>query len=120
MVRVKSDGFVAYILLAFVTTAGLFYVNLGGAFLSAFVDGMGLSRADAGFITSANKYGAAFGALIAAFIVKRIQWRKSVYILFPILIIVDLISFFATGPSMLPGIRTFHGVVGGFQSYLEP
>jgi MFS-type transporter involved in bile tolerance (Atg22 family) len=106
--------------LAFVTTPGLFYVNLGGAFLSTFVDGMGLSRADAGFITSANKYGAAFGALIAAFIVKRIQWRKSVYILFPILIIVDLISFFATGPSMLPGIRTFHGVVGGFQSYLEP
>jgi len=113
MVRVKSDGFAAYILLAFVTTAGLFYVNLGGAFLSAFVDGMGLSRADAGFITSANKYGAAFGALIAAFIVKRIQWRKSVYILFPILIIVDLISFFATDSSMLLGIRTFHGVVGG-------
>jgi DHA1 family inner membrane transport protein len=64
MVRVKSDGFMAYILLAFVTTAGLFYVNLGGAFLLDFVDRMGLSRADTGFITSVNKYRAAFGALI--------------------------------------------------------
>jgi predicted MFS family arabinose efflux permease len=113
MVRVKSDGMVAYILLAFLTTAGLFYVNLGGAFLSAFVDGMGLSRAEAGFITSANKYGAAFGGLIATFIVKRIPWRKSVYIIFPILILVDFISFYVTDPSMLLGIRTFHGIVGG-------
>jgi predicted MFS family arabinose efflux permease len=64
MVRVKSDGFMAYILLVFVTTAGLFYVNLGGAFLLDFVDRMGLSRADTGFITSVNKYRAAFGALI--------------------------------------------------------
>ena len=36
-------------------TAGLFYVNLGGAFLSAFVDGLEIGRDEAGFIVSANK-----------------------------------------------------------------
>ena len=62
--KVKKNSLQVAIFLAFLATAGLFYVNLGAAFLSAFVDGLGVSRAEAGFITSANKYGAAFGGLI--------------------------------------------------------
>ena len=58
-----QSSFTAAILYSIVATAGLFYVNLGGAFLSAFVDGLGVERDTAGFIVSANKYGAAFGAL---------------------------------------------------------
>ena len=77
----QSSVFAA-ILYSIVATAGLFYVNLGGAFLSAFVDGLGVERDVAGFIVSANKYGAAFGALIATFIVKKVQWRKVIRILF--------------------------------------
>ncbi len=65
--KVSRDGTAEAIFLAFLATAGLFYVNLGGAFLSAFVDGLGISRESAGYITSANKYGAAFGALFATF-----------------------------------------------------
>ena len=111
--RVKNDGFFAYILLAFLSTAGLFYVNLGGAFLSAFVDGMGVTRADAGFITSANKYGAALGGLITALLIKRIQWRRAIYVIFPILILIDFVSFFINDPTTLIGVRFFHGTIGG-------
>ena len=34
--KVSNEGVVVAIFLAFLATAGLFYVNLGGAFLSAF------------------------------------------------------------------------------------
>ena len=50
--KVSQDGLLVAIFLAFLATAGLFYVNLGGAFLSAFVDGLGISRESAGYITS--------------------------------------------------------------------
>ena len=67
-----QTSFVAAILYSIIATAGLFYVNLGGAFLSAFVDGLGVERDVAGYIVSANKYGAAFGALLATFFVKKL------------------------------------------------
>ena len=94
-------------------TAGLFYVNLGGAFLSAFVDGLGVERDTAGFIVSANKYGAAFGALIATFIVKNVEWRKAVRLLFIGLIVFDLISTQITNPNILILVRFIHGTIGG-------
>jgi predicted MFS family arabinose efflux permease len=103
----------AAILYSIVATAGLFYVNLGGAFLSAFVDGLGVERDVAGFIVSANKYGAAFGALIATFIVKKVQWRKVIRILFIALIAFDLISTQFTNPQTLIILRFIHGTIGG-------
>ena len=108
----QSSVFAA-ILYSIVATAGLFYVNLGGAFLSAFVDGLGVERDVAGFIVSANKYGAAFGALIATFIVKKVQWRKVIRILFIALIAFDLISTQFTNPQTLIILRFIHGTIGG-------
>ena len=70
----SQSSLVAAILYSIIATAGLFYVNLGGAFLSAFVDGLGVERDTAGFIVSANKYGAAFGALLATFVVKKLEF----------------------------------------------
>ena len=94
-----QSSFIAAIFYSILATAGLFYVNLGGAFLSAFVDGLGVERDTAGFIVSANKYGAAFGALIATFIVKNVEWRKAVRLLFIGLIVFDLISTLPPGPT---------------------
>ena len=94
-------------------TAGLFYVNLGGAFLSAFVDGLEIGRDEAGFIVSANKYGAAFGALIATFLVKTIPWRKSAAILLVLVILIDIISSQITDPQSLIFVRFIHGTIGG-------
>ena len=74
--KASKDGIIVAIFLAFLATAGLFYVNLGGAFLSAFVDGLGISRESAGYITSANKYGAAFliGPFVSPIQAFEIQW----------------------------------------------
>jgi len=112
--KASKDGIIVAIFLAFLATAGLFYVNLGGAFLSAFVDGLGISRESAGYITSANKYGAAFGALLATFIVKHIRWRKSACVTLLILIGVDILSFSLSDPNVLIAVRFVHGTIGGF------
>tara|TARA_B100000768_G_scaffold128241_1_gene118826 strand:+ start:6 stop:1172 length:1167 start_codon:yes stop_codon:yes gene_type:complete len=109
----NQSSAIAAILYSIVATAGLFYVNLGGAFLSAFVDGLGVERDVAGYIVSANKYGAAFGALIATFIVKKIEWRKVVRILFIGLIAFDAISTQFTNPQTLIILRFIHGTIGG-------
>mgnify|MGYP001360254729 FL=1 len=108
-----QSSFIAAIFYSILATAGLFYVNLGGAFLSAFVDGLGVERDTAGFIVSANKYGAAFGALIATFIVKNVEWRKAVRLLFIGLIVFDLISTQITSPNILILVRFIHGTIGG-------
>ena len=108
-----QSSFIAAIFYSILATAGLFYVNLGGAFLSAFVDGLGVERDTAGFIVSANKYGAAFGALIATFIVKNVEWRKAVRFLFIGLIVFDLISTQITSPNILILVRFIHGTIGG-------
>ena len=111
--KVSQDGLLVAIFLAFLATAGLFYVNLGGAFLSAFVDGLGISRESAGYITSANKYGAAFGALLATFVVKHIPWRLSAYLTIIALISVDVLSFSISNPTTLIVVRFIHGTIGG-------
>lgn len=103
----------AAIFYSIIATAGLFYVNLGGAFLSAFVDGLGVQRDVAGYIVSANKYGAAFGALLATFLVKKLEWRSILRILFFCLILVDLISTQITSPQTLILLRFLHGTIGG-------
>ena len=112
--KVSQEGIVVAVFLAFLATAGLFYVNLGGAFLSAFVDGLGISRESAGYITSANKYGAAFGALLATFTVKYIPWRQSAYLTLMTLISVDVLSFSLNDPDILIIVRFIHGTIGGF------
>lgn len=109
----SQSSLVAAILYSIIATAGLFYVNLGGAFLSAFVDGLGVERDTAGFIVSANKYGAAFGALLATFVVKKLEWRYVLRILFFCLIAVDLISTQIENPQTLILLRFFHGTIGG-------
>ena len=108
-----QSSFTAAILYSIVATAGLFYVNLGGAFLSAFVDGLGVERDTAGFIVSANKYGAAFGALLATFVVKKLEWRFVLRFLFFTLIAVDLISTQIENPQTLIFLRFLHGTIGG-------
>ena len=110
---IHQDSTLAAIMYAILATAGLFYVNLGGAFLSAFVDGLGVGRDEAGLIVSANKYGAAAGALIATFLVKNIPWRKAAVILLVLMMLVDVISSQITSADNLIAIRFLHGTIGG-------
>lgn len=69
------NGEIARVLLAFLATAGLFYVNIMPALVDGLIEGLGFSNQQAGFVGSANVYGAALGALAAVFIVKRAPWK---------------------------------------------
>ena len=111
---INQDSLLNAFFLSILATAGLFYVNLGGSFLSAFVDGLNIERDSAGFIVSANKYGAAFGGLLAAIFIRRLSWRKSSYFLLCSLILVDVISSRVPNAELLIYIRFFHGTIGGF------
>ena len=111
--NIHQESTLAAVMYAILATAGLFYVNLGGAFLSAFVDGLGVGRDEAGLIVSANKYGAAAGALIATFLVKNIPWRKTTAILLVLMMLVDIISSQITSAENLIAIRFLHGTIGG-------
>ena len=112
--NIHQDSILNAFFLSILATAGLFYVNLGGSFLSAFVDGLNIQRDAAGFIVSANKYGAAFGGLLAAIFIKKLVWRKSAYILLLLLISIDIISSQISNANLLILIRFLHGSIGGF------
>ena len=111
--RVNPEGLVACTLLAFLATAGIFYVNIMAALVDGLVTGLGFSNAEAGNVAAANVYGAAMGALVAVFIVKRIAWRPVACALLATLIAIDLSSMAIHAAQWLTAVRFMHGVAGG-------
>ncbi len=109
----SPNGEVARVLLAFLATAGLFYVNIMPALVDGLIEGLGFSNRDAGLVGSANVYGAAVGAFSAVFIVKRVNWRMAAVVLLVGLITVDLLSMLLTSAPALIGTRFIHGCIGG-------
>ena len=112
-IRVAPDGMTARVFMAFLATAGLFYVNIMPAIVDGLIEGLGFSVEDAGFVGSANVYGAALGALAIVFLIKRLRWRPTAYSLLALLISMDLLSTLVTSPMPLIAARFVHGVVGG-------
>ena len=110
---VAPNGAAARLMLAFLGTAGLFYVNIMPALVTGLIDGLGFSNREAGLVGSANMYGASLGALLAVFLVKRLPWRKSCVCLFIGLIAADSLSNFAKSPELMIGLRFVHGFIGG-------
>ncbi len=92
MSRVDPDGLVAAVLLAFLATAGLFYVNIMAALVTGLEDGLRFTPRAAGLVASANVYGAAAGALVAVFLVPRLPWRRVAVAALVGLIAIDLAS----------------------------
>lgn len=115
MTRARSapDGLVAALLLSFLATAGLFYVNIMPALVSGLIDGLGFTQRQAGFVGSANVYGAAFGALAIVPFVARIEWRRASVLLLCVLIAIDAVSLAVGSPAMLTALRAVHGFAGG-------
>jgi predicted MFS family arabinose efflux permease len=110
---VDEHGATARLLLAFLGTAGLFYVNIMPALVSGLIDGLGFSNREAGLVGSANMYGAAVGALCAVFLVKKVPWRASCVCLFLGLITIDSLSMLVNDALLMTGLRFVHGCVGG-------
>ncbi|MCR8922247.1 MFS transporter [Dasania sp. GY-MA-18] len=108
-----ANGELARVLLSFLATAGLFYVNIMPALIDGLIDGLGFSNKEAGFVGSANVYGAAVGALAAVFIVKFINWKKAALLLLLGLLLADCFSIYLTQVSALVITRFFHGCIGG-------
>lgn len=111
--KAAPNGLLASVLLAFLATAGLFYVNIMPALVSGLIDGLGISDKQAGFIGSANIYGAAVGALFVVFLIKRVAWRTGAYACLFLLIAIDLGSTLVTDGLALIFVRFLHGFVGG-------
>jgi DHA1 family inner membrane transport protein len=107
------DGLVAAALLAFLATAGMFYVNIMAAIVDGLVSGLSLSDSQAGTIGSVNIYGASVGALVAVFIVKRFAWRPVALVCLSILIGMDIGSISITSGDVLLPMRALHGFFGG-------
>ncbi|MGB4859164.1 MAG: MFS transporter, partial [Dokdonella sp.] len=107
------DGFWLYLLFALLATAGFFYINIMAAIVDGLITGLGFSNAQAGMVGSANIYGASVGALSAVFVVRRIEWRQALVVLFAILIAIDLASTLIHTPNILIAVRAVHGFIGG-------
>ena len=110
---VAPQGMAARVMLAFLATAGLFYVNIMPAIVSGLIDSLGFSRADAGLVASFNIYGAAIGALCAVFIITRIYWKPLAVGLLLGLIALDTVSVWVADPLTMKLVRGLHGMVGG-------
>lgn len=107
------DAMAARFILSMLATAGLFYANIMPAIVDGLIGGLGFSPQDAGYVGSANLYGAAVGALCIVFLVRRIAWRPAAYVLLLSLISMDLLSMLVTKPEIMIGSRFVHGLVGG-------
>jgi predicted MFS family arabinose efflux permease len=103
----------ARVLLAFLASAGLLYVNIMPALVDGLKQGLGFTNKQAGLVGSCNVYGAACGAFLIAFLVRRITWRSAAHLLLLGLLGMDLLSMLIRQPFALMGIRFLHGFVGG-------
>ncbi len=111
--RVDPNSIIARIMLAFLTTAGIFYINIMPAVVNGLKEGLAFTNQQAGFVSSANLYGAALGALAAVFLIKRINWRSWAYALLVALIVIDSSCIFIENSTLMISIRFIHGLVGG-------
>ena len=108
-----SDSLWLYLLFALLATAGFFYINIMAAIVDGLITGLGFSNAQAGLVGSANIYGASVGSLCAVFLVRHVQWRPALVVLFGALIAIDLASTVIRDPSVLAVVRAGHGIIGG-------
>jgi len=111
--KVSPNSMKARTFIAFLATAGLFYVNIMPTIVSGLIEALGFTNQQAGNVASANMYGAALGALSIVFLIKRLNWRLVSVIFLCGLIIIDLISIKLSDPTTLTIVRFIHGLVGG-------
>jgi len=110
---VAPNSMVARVFLAFLATAGIFYINILPAMVDGLIEALSFTSRQAGLVASANVYGAAAGALGIVFIVKRLAWRRVAYALLAGLIMMDLLSMLIITPNALIAFRFAHGFIGG-------
>ena len=103
----------ARIFIAFLASAGLFYVNIMPTIVSGLIEALGFTNQQAGNVASANMYGAAAGALSIVLLIKRLNWRLASVLFLSGLIAIDLFSIKLSDPTTLVIVRFIHGFIGG-------
>lgn len=111
--KVAPNSMIARVLLAFFAAAGLSYVLIIPALVDGLKQGLGFTNRQAGLVASCNVYGAACGAFVIAFLVRRVQWRPTAHLFLFGLIAMDLLSMLVSNPYILMGARFMHGFIGG-------
>lgn len=111
--KVAPHGMTARLFLAFLTTAGFFYVNIMPAIVDGLIQALGYTNQQAGTVGSANMYGAAFGALAIVFVIKRLDWQAAALTFLLTLIALDLVSLAVESHTVMTALRFAHGLVGG-------
>ncbi|SDK65169.1 MFS transporter [Microbulbifer yueqingensis] len=112
--RAAEDGWVASLLLAFLSSAGLYYVNIFPVIVDSLMAGAGLSAAQAGEITFANTVGAVIGAFCISLLVRRIpRWKLAAACLLVASIGMDLLTISLGNIELLKPLRLAHGILGG-------
>jgi DHA1 family inner membrane transport protein len=111
--KVSPNSMIARVFLAFLASAGLFYVNIMPTIVSGLIDALGFTNQQAGNVASANMYGAAVGALLIVFMIKRLNWQLASTLFLGGLILIDLLSMRISDPTTLLIVRFLHGFVGG-------
>ncbi len=112
--KAKENTWQASLLLAFLASAGLYYINIFPAITDALMEGAGLTSIEAGQITSANAMGAAFGALTITLFIRLIpRWKLTSIGLLLALISMDVITILQSSTDILVPLRFSHGIIGG-------
>jgi predicted MFS family arabinose efflux permease len=111
--KVSPNSMTARVFLAFLASAGLFYVNIMPAIVSGLIEALGYTNQQAGNVASANMYGAAAGALLIVFLIKRLNWQLVSTVFLSGLILIDLASMKIADPTTLVVVRFIHGFIGG-------
>jgi predicted MFS family arabinose efflux permease len=104
----------AYLLFAFLTTAGLLYANLLPVLIEALHKYDRLTLQSAGFIETVDLGAATFGSLLGAALPRLIDRRRGLLLAIILVGCTDLASTVAVGAQELSVVRGFHGFISGW------
>ncbi|MFV8780995.1 MFS transporter [Microbulbifer sp. SA54] len=109
-----SDGWLASLFLAFLSSAGLYYVNIFPVIVDALMAGAGLSAEQAGKITFSNTIGAVIGAFCISWLIRYIpRWKLTAMALLCGSIAMDVLTIKLGNLELLIPLRLLHGILGG-------
>ena len=110
----SSDSWMASIFLAFLSSAGLYYVNIFPVIVDALMAGSGLSAEQAGQITFSNTIGAVIGAFCISWCIRFIpRWKLAAALLLCCSIGMDMLTIQLANLDLLIPLRLVHGILGG-------
>lgn len=110
---VNAKGMTARILLCFMASAGVVYVNIMPALVDSLKAGLGFSNQHAGMAAAFNTYGGACGALLMTWLAQHLRWRKAAISMTVSMLLIDALCGLVTSPFPMMAMRFGHGLLGG-------